>query len=227
MAFNTVFSILCDLVLQESQNIVLYLRTINRATLICYRMVTYPESKLWDFGIWQFKSANVVMKTFLAASKVYGANTGPIWGRQDPGGPHVGPMNFAIWVAISMHYSKVRNIDMAWELYTWENGSAPDCIRSESYIYIHICVCVCVCVCHILRHICKSCEFHWYFILSHILFGFMKKYIDSWHGCHCCFNQTHCCDTAWETIRSPDPMWQWPTVYMFEIILLLQFLRMK
>ena len=23
---------------------------------------------------------------------------GPIWGRQDPGGPHVGPMNFAFWV---------------------------------------------------------------------------------------------------------------------------------
>ena len=22
---------------------------------------------------------------------------GPIWGRQDPGGPHVGPVNFAIW----------------------------------------------------------------------------------------------------------------------------------
>ena len=22
---------------------------------------------------------------------------GPIWGRQDPGGPHVGPMNHAIW----------------------------------------------------------------------------------------------------------------------------------
>ena len=28
-------------------------------------------------------------------SKVH---VGPIWGRQDPGGPHVGPMNFAIWV---------------------------------------------------------------------------------------------------------------------------------
>ena len=24
-------------------------------------------------------------------SKVLGANMGPIWGRQDPGGPHVGP----------------------------------------------------------------------------------------------------------------------------------------
>ena len=30
-------------------------------------------------------------------SKVHGANMGPIWGRQDPGGPRVGPMNFAIW----------------------------------------------------------------------------------------------------------------------------------
>ena len=30
-------------------------------------------------------------------SKVHGANMGPIWGREDPGGPHVGPMNFAIW----------------------------------------------------------------------------------------------------------------------------------
>ena len=30
-------------------------------------------------------------------SKVHGANMGPIWGRQDPGGPHVGPMNFVLW----------------------------------------------------------------------------------------------------------------------------------
>ena len=30
-------------------------------------------------------------------SKVHGANMGPIWGRQDPGGPHGGHMNLAIW----------------------------------------------------------------------------------------------------------------------------------
>ena len=30
-------------------------------------------------------------------SKVHGANMEPIWGWQDPGGPHVGPMNLAIW----------------------------------------------------------------------------------------------------------------------------------
>ena len=37
---------------------------------------------------------------------VHGANMGPIWGRQDPGGSHVGPMNFAIW-DIVMHLQKV------------------------------------------------------------------------------------------------------------------------
>ena len=26
---------------------------------------------------------------------------GPIWGRQDPGGPHVGPMSFAVWETIT------------------------------------------------------------------------------------------------------------------------------
>ena len=30
---------------------------------------------------------------------VRGANIGPIWGRQDPDGPHIGPMDFAIWEA--------------------------------------------------------------------------------------------------------------------------------
>ena len=29
-------------------------------------------------------------------SKVHGASMGPTWGRQDPGGPHVGPMKLAI-----------------------------------------------------------------------------------------------------------------------------------
>ena len=33
-------------------------------------------------------------------SKVHGANMGLIWGQQDPGGPHVGPINIAIWVIL-------------------------------------------------------------------------------------------------------------------------------
>ena len=31
-------------------------------------------------------------------SKVHGANMGSIWGRQDPGGPHGGPVNYVIQV---------------------------------------------------------------------------------------------------------------------------------
>ena len=36
----------------------------------------------------------------ISDSKVHGANMGAIWGRQDPGGPHVGPMNLDIWDVI-------------------------------------------------------------------------------------------------------------------------------
>ena len=32
-------------------------------------------------------------------SKIHKANMGPTWGRQDPGGPHVGHINLAIWLA--------------------------------------------------------------------------------------------------------------------------------
>ena len=33
----------------------------------------------------------------LPDSKIHGANVGPTWGHQDPGGPHVGHTNLAIW----------------------------------------------------------------------------------------------------------------------------------
>ena len=36
-------------------------------------------------------------------STVHGANMGPTWGRQDPGGPHVGHMNLVIWDAFGMY----------------------------------------------------------------------------------------------------------------------------
>ena len=48
----------------------------------------------------------------LPDSKVHGGNMGPIWGRQDPGGPHAGPMNFAIWAGINYDIiSSNNNID--------------------------------------------------------------------------------------------------------------------
>ena len=40
-------------------------------------------------------SSSMNLKWNIPNNKVHG----PIWGQQDPGGPHVGPMNFAIWDA--------------------------------------------------------------------------------------------------------------------------------
>ena len=65
-------------------------------------------------------------------SKVYGANMGPIWDRQDPSGPHAGPMNFAIWVAlwidspIKWHRSRLKIFScesrVTWTYFQWNHG---------------------------------------------------------------------------------------------------------
>ena len=57
-------------------------------------------------------------------NKVHGANMGPIWGRQDPGGPHVDPMNFAIW-AVQV---------MAW-CQTWYKPLPEPMITQSTDIY--------------------------------------------------------------------------------------------
>ena len=52
-------------------------------------------------------------------SKVHGINMGPIWGKQDPGGPHVGPVYFVIWDTMKL---KIRYMKGA-ELDKWIKGS--------------------------------------------------------------------------------------------------------
>ena len=59
---------------------------------------------------WQLQDYLSLEPTSIPDNKVHGSNMGPIWGRQDPGGPHVGPMNFAIWDATS-HLSKKADTD--------------------------------------------------------------------------------------------------------------------
>ena len=72
-------------------------------------LLKWTENKPWRTGItYCLRAHESVILAFLARvteqggkypdSKVHGANMGPIWVRQDPGGLHVGPMNFAIWV---------------------------------------------------------------------------------------------------------------------------------
>ena len=44
--------------------------------------------------------ASMAMVLTYPDTMVRGANMGPIWGRQDPGGPHVGPTNLVFLVVI-------------------------------------------------------------------------------------------------------------------------------
>ena len=56
---------------------------------------------VWDYAMSPSSRPSHLLKqcrprspfTTIPDSKVYGANMGSIWGRQDPGGPHVSPMN--------------------------------------------------------------------------------------------------------------------------------------
>ena len=63
---------------------------------------------LTDQNLWPLHSSAGLTVTYaemqllaeqrFSDSKVHGANMGPNWDRQDPGGSRVGPMNLAIWV---------------------------------------------------------------------------------------------------------------------------------
>ena len=53
-------------------------------------------------------------------NKAHGAYMGPTWGRQDPGGSHVGPMNLAIRDAMGImlvYYSWLNFITDIWLLF--------------------------------------------------------------------------------------------------------------
>ena len=49
-------------------------------------------------------------------SKVHWANMGPIWGRQDPDGPHVGHMGFAIW---DIYHENISIIHVMIYFFAW------------------------------------------------------------------------------------------------------------
>ena len=63
---------------------------------------------------------------------------GPTWGRQDPDGPHVGPMNFAIWDDIKedIHNNELSKWlqTMLFAVVVWMNhqvdGLVQDCSNS-------------------------------------------------------------------------------------------------
>ena len=77
----------------ESQNAVSPVQELLRSSIGCATSIGIHIIKII------FMLAILMPGKAIPDSKVQGANMGPIWGRQDPGGPHVGPMNFAIWAS--------------------------------------------------------------------------------------------------------------------------------
>ena len=51
--------------------------------------------------------AEIASTDMAPGSKVHGVNMGPTWGRQDPRGPYVGPMNLAIWGIYVLRVSRM------------------------------------------------------------------------------------------------------------------------
>ena len=77
--------------------------------LQCFNVrITFTMNKYGKYGlIMRFEHPEATFYKMICRypdSKVHGANVGPTWGRQDPGGPHVGPMNFANWVFVGFIY---------------------------------------------------------------------------------------------------------------------------
>ena len=59
-------------------------------------------------------------------SKVHGAIMGPIWGQQDPSGPHVGHMNFVLWGFICSVYLFSTGLIIRF-LFNWIKHKASNC----------------------------------------------------------------------------------------------------
>ena len=63
---------------------------MTSVVLVCAKLVTqthYESDVPWRW----------MLTMFTPDGKVHDAYVGPIWGRQDPDGPHVGDVNLAIW----------------------------------------------------------------------------------------------------------------------------------
>ena len=103
------------------------------ANLRCSGCYPLGEKLLWNRSIPLFPSLHAL----IATRKVHGASMGPTWGRQDPGGPHVGPMNLAtmIW-DVSLPVSASTNINHTNIHAYFLNFDAYTSIRTNKFFII-------------------------------------------------------------------------------------------
>ena len=61
-------------------------------SLLRFSIIIVLNEHQFVHGLWYAGSKTASQSDVIPDSKVHGTNMGPIWGRQDPGGPHIGPM---------------------------------------------------------------------------------------------------------------------------------------
>ena len=79
---------------------------------VCWWSSTY---RYWDIGRYNDDQKRSPLIDIYPDSKVHGANMAPIWGGEDPGRPHDGPMNLAIRVDININID--ADTDLDWSKY--------------------------------------------------------------------------------------------------------------
>ena len=70
-----------------------------------------PQPVMVSHPSWEDNFSGAPKPEYSPDSKVHGAKMGPIWARQDRGGPHVGPMNFGIWVLVKYVVIMAASLD--------------------------------------------------------------------------------------------------------------------
>ena len=92
---------------------------VERKRPLCFYQYQKLSQNIFRFSrdiVWNRKMNSIPewMDECIPWFKVHGANEGPIWGRQDPGGPHVGPLNLAIWVSSQIIYWR-KAVPLIWK----------------------------------------------------------------------------------------------------------------
>ena len=86
--------------------IIYFILTAKESVITSSAIRLYPKYIHWHHDLVILYFPHDITNSSMAIkrhpdSKVHGAITGPIWDRQGPGGPHVGPMNFATWTVLT------------------------------------------------------------------------------------------------------------------------------
>ena len=96
----------CQSYLHEQTEIGIEIKGFHSTCICKWHMQNY--SHFLQASMWLPNTTALGNHRSSLIARFTGANMGPIWGRQDPCRPHVGPMNLVIWDIILLHGGTIR-----------------------------------------------------------------------------------------------------------------------